>query len=224
VDWRVAHRSHRAPRIRRIDNQLRGRAGRQGDPGSSRFYLSLQDDLPAHLRGERMQNLMMRLGMEEDVRSIQADHAPYSEGAGAVEAQNFEARKHLLEYDDVNNKQRQTVYGMRRGLLEGLDRGQGLEMVQASRPAVCGHPAASENKHPDTWEMAESAQRYPDAVWLQDRSHRALQPESRRDHQRHLRPAAAEVSGEGRLVGRTQRHAERMVMLQVIDNQWKTTC
>src|SRR5262249_20449263 len=107
---------------RRIDNQLRGRAGRQGDPGSSRFYLSLQDDLLRIFGGERMQNLMLRLGMEEDVpiesklitRRIQ-------KAQEAVEAQNFEARKHLLEYDDVNNKQRQTVYGMRRGLLEGVD-------------------------------------------------------------------------------------------------------
>ena len=97
---------------RRIDNQLRGRAGRQGDPGSSRFFLSLQDDLLRIFGGERMQNLMLRLGMEEDVpiesrmitnRILKAQEA--------VEAQNFEARKHLLEYDDVNNKQRQAVYG-----------------------------------------------------------------------------------------------------------------
>ena len=107
---------------RRIDNQLRGRAGRQGDPGSSRFYLSLQDDLLRIFGGDRMQRLMLRLGMEEDVpiesklitkRILKAQEA--------VEAQHFEARKHLLEYDDVNNKQRQAVYGMRRQLLEGME-------------------------------------------------------------------------------------------------------
>jgi preprotein translocase subunit SecA len=100
---------------RRIDNQLRGRAGRQGDPGSSRFFLSLQDDLLRIFGGERMQNLMLRLGMEEDVpiesKLITKRIAKAQE---AVEAQNFEARKHLLEYDDVMNKQRQAVYGMRR--------------------------------------------------------------------------------------------------------------
>src|SRR6201999_4662611 len=110
----------------------RGRAGRQGDPGSSRFYLSLQDDLMRIFGGERMQNLMLRLGMEEDVpiesRMITKRIAKAQE---AVEAQNFEARKHLLEYDDVNNKQRQAVYGMRRGLLEGVDqKDRILDMVR----------------------------------------------------------------------------------------------
>src|SRR6201998_1195969 len=108
---------------RRIDNQLRGRAGRQGDPGSSRFYLSLEDDLLRIFGGERMQNLMLKLGMEEDVpiesRMISKRIAAAQK---AVEVQNFEARKHLLEYDDVMNKQREAVYGVRRGLLEGLDK------------------------------------------------------------------------------------------------------
>ena len=100
---------------RRIDNQLRGRAGRQGDPGSSRFFLSLQDDLLRIFGGERMQNLMLRLGMEEDV-PIESSLITkrIAKAQEAVEAQNFEARKHLLEYDDVMNKQRQAVYGMRR--------------------------------------------------------------------------------------------------------------
>ncbi len=107
---------------RRIDNQLRGRAGRQGDPGGSRFYLSLQDDLMRIFGGERMQNLMLRLGMEEDV-PIESKMISKRIAAAqkAVEAQNFAARKHLIEYDDVMNKQRQAVYGMRRQLLEGKE-------------------------------------------------------------------------------------------------------
>ena len=107
---------------RRIDNQLRGRAGRQGDPGSARFYLSLQDDLMRIFGGQRMQNLMLRLGMEEDV-PIEAKMISKRIAAAqkAVEAQNFASRKHILEYDDVMNKQRQAVYGMRRALLEGED-------------------------------------------------------------------------------------------------------
>ena len=107
---------------RRIDNQLRGRAGRQGDPGSSRFYLSLEDDLMRIFAKEWVSNLLQRLGMEEGVpiesklisRRIEAAQK-------AVEAQNFESRKHLLEYDDVMNKQREAVYGLRRQLLEGID-------------------------------------------------------------------------------------------------------
>src|SRR5205814_3829415 len=107
---------------RRIDNQLRGRSGRQGDPGSSRFYLSLQDDLLRIFGGEKMQNLMLKLGMEEDM-PIESKLITKRIAAAqkAVEAQNFEARKHLLEYDDVMNKQRQYIYGMRCQLLEGVE-------------------------------------------------------------------------------------------------------
>src|ERR1022692_2019827 len=117
---------------RRIDNQLRGRAGRQGDPGSSRFFLSLQDDLLRIFGGEKMQNLMLRLGMEEDV-PIESKMITnrIRKAQEAVEAQNFEARKHLLEYDDVNNKKRQTVYGLRRQLLEGVEQKQRvMDMMQ----------------------------------------------------------------------------------------------
>src|SRR5579862_1543837 len=110
---------------RRIDNQLRGRAGRQGDPGSARFYLSLQDDLMRIFVGQRMQNLMLKLGMEEDVPiESKMITGRIRKAQEAVEAQNFAARKHILEYDDVMNKQRQAVYGMRRALLEGQDQKQ----------------------------------------------------------------------------------------------------
>src|SRR5206468_9946320 len=107
---------------RRIDNQLRGRAGRQGDPGSSRFYLSLEDDLMRIFAKQWVSTLLQRLGMEEGVpiesrlisRRIEAAQK-------AVEAQNFESRKHVLEYEDVMNKQRVAVYGLRKELLEGVD-------------------------------------------------------------------------------------------------------
>ena len=107
---------------RRIDNQLRGRAGRQGDPGSSRFYLSLEDDLLRIFAGERISSIMHKLGMEEGVPIESRLISKRIEAAQkAVEAQNFESRKHLLEYDDVMNKQRETIYGLRRQLLEGSD-------------------------------------------------------------------------------------------------------
>jgi preprotein translocase subunit SecA len=107
---------------RRIDNQLRGRSGRQGDPGSSRFYLSLEDDLMRIFGGDRLMGWMERLGMEEGVpiehgmvtRSIERAQKQ-------VEGRNFEARKHLLEYDDVMNKQRASVYTLRRSILEGRE-------------------------------------------------------------------------------------------------------
>ncbi|MGZ5448348.1 MAG: preprotein translocase subunit SecA [Thermoanaerobaculia bacterium] len=107
---------------RRIDNQLRGRSGRQGDPGSSRFYLSLEDDLMRIFGGDRIMGLMERLGMEEGVPIEHGMVTRAIERAQKqVEGRNFEARKHLLEYDDVMNKQRESIYTLRRSILEGRE-------------------------------------------------------------------------------------------------------
>jgi preprotein translocase subunit SecA len=110
---------------RRVDNQLRGRAGRQGDPGASRFYLSLEDDLMRIFAREWVSTLLQRLGMEEGVPIESRMISKRIEAAQkAVETQNFESRKHVLEYDDVMNKQREAVYGLRRQLMEGIDQKQ----------------------------------------------------------------------------------------------------
>ncbi len=141
---------------RRIDNQLRGRAGRQGDPGSSRFFLSLQDDLLRIFGGERMQNLMLRLGMEEDVPiESKLITKRIATAQKAVEAQNFEARKHLLEYDDVMNKQRQAVYGMRRAVARrrGPERARHGDGARASSSSFIDM-RCPEDTHPDTWDLA----------------------------------------------------------------------
>jgi preprotein translocase subunit SecA len=107
---------------RRIDNQLRGRAGRQGDPGSSRFFLSLEDDLMRIFAGDRVKALMQRLGMEKGVAIESKMVSKRIEGAQkSVEGRNFESRKHLLEYDDVMNRQRETIYSLRRQLMEEPD-------------------------------------------------------------------------------------------------------
>jgi preprotein translocase subunit SecA len=121
----IATERHEA---RRIDNQLRGRAGRQGDPGSSRFYLSLEDDLMRIFGSDRISGLMQRLGMEEGVPIEHGMVTRAIERAQKqVEAQNFSVRKHLLEYDDVMNKQRENIYALRRELLEGKVRFEGEE-------------------------------------------------------------------------------------------------
>jgi preprotein translocase subunit SecA len=139
---------------RRIDNQLRGRAGRQGDPGSSRFFLSLEDDLLRIFGGDRVKALMYRLGMTEGVPIESRMISKRIENAQmSREAQNFEARKHLLEYDDVMNKQRETIYSIRRSALEGKDQKQyamgvaeeiAMELVNNSCPA---------NEHPEKWNI-----------------------------------------------------------------------
>src|SRR3989440_5480584 len=107
---------------RRIDNQLRGRAGRQGDPGSSRFYLSLDDDLMKRFASERVANMMARLGLEEDVPIESRIVSKTIESAqGRVEGFNFDLRKRVVEFDDVINKQRETIYAERDKVLRNED-------------------------------------------------------------------------------------------------------
>ena len=208
---------------RRIDNQLRGRAGRQGDPGSSRFFLSLQDDLLRIFGGERMQNLMLRLGMEEDV-PIESGMITKRIAAAqkAVEAQNFEARKHLLEYDDVMNKQRQAVYAMRRQLLEGREQKERvLEMSRGVIGAVVDQ-MCPEGARPDNWDLAgvqtEMLSRFGARVLPQDLGGMtAVQIEEEL-----LRRTVDLYQAKEDLVGAPLlREAERNIMLHVIDDQWK---
>jgi preprotein translocase subunit SecA len=139
---------------RRVDNQLRGRSGRQGDPGSSRFYLSLEDDLLRIFGSERIQRIMDRLGMEE---GEPIEHKLVTRAIGTaqkrVETRNFEIRKHLLEYDDVMNKQREIVYGLRREVLEGESQEETvLEWIEELADGVVGRYAAAD-AHPEDWDL-----------------------------------------------------------------------
>ncbi|HKW98205.1 MAG TPA: preprotein translocase subunit SecA [Bryobacteraceae bacterium] len=208
---------------RRIDNQLRGRAGRQGDPGSSRFYLSLQDDLLRIFGGERMQNLMLRLGMEEDVpiesRLISKRIAAAQK---AVEVQHFEARKHLLEYDDVMNKQRQAVYGMRRQLLEGTDQKQRvLDMVRGALGAFIDI-RCPEGSHPDTYDLAgfrnDVLSQFGHKIELAEVT--GLQREAIEELVNE-QLAHKYQQKEDLLGADLMRQSERWIMLKVIDDQWK---
>jgi preprotein translocase subunit SecA len=156
----IASERHEA---RRIDNQLRGRAGRQGDPGSSRFYLSLEDDLMRIFGSDRIAGLMQRLGMEEGVPIEHRMVTKAIERAQKqVESNNFSIRKHLLEYDDVMNKQRESVYGLRRELLEGsikIDEDEpvdirGYLMVLAEELAqTTVERYADEDDDPEEWDL-----------------------------------------------------------------------
>jgi preprotein translocase SecA subunit len=139
---------------RRIDNQLRGRAGRQGDPGSSRFYLSLEDDLMRIFGADRIQGIMSRLGMEEGVPIEHGLVTRAIENAQKkVEAHNFDIRKHLLEYDDVMNKQREVIYNQRREVLKGEDLKQEvLEMAQGLSDEILARYGDKE-LHPSDWDL-----------------------------------------------------------------------
>ena len=141
---------------RRIDNQLRGRAGRQGDPGSSRFFLSLEDDLMRIFGGERVKQLMFRLGMTEGVPIESKLISSRIENAQkSVEAQNFDARKHLLEYDDVMNKQRETIYAIRRSALEGKDQRDYVLGIAEDVALELVNTYCPKEQHPGQWNTAQ---------------------------------------------------------------------
>ena len=208
---------------RRIDNQLRGRAGRQGDPGSSRFYLSLQDDLMRIFGGERMQNLMLRLGMEEDV-PIESGliSKRIAKAQEAVEAQNFASRKHLLEYDDVMNKQRQAVYSMRRGLLEGKDQKERVVEIIEGIVGASMDRRCPERTHPSQFDLTGLQSDILSAFGVK------VNPEdlgqmSGPEIEEHVKALLTKRYQEKEdLIGpEAMREAERIIMLQVIDNQWK---
>ena len=211
---------------RRIDNQLRGRAGRQGDPGASRFYLSLEDDLMRIFAKEWVSTLLQRLGMEEGVpiesrmitRRIEAAQK-------AVEGQHFEARKHLLEYDDVMNKQREAVYGLRRQLLEGLEQ---KELIQQDyvRDILGGllDKYAAENVHIEDWDIAGLKNEVFTRFGV-DMLAEGVQPDKL--NRQELGDAIfakllERYDAKEQLIGPdAMRHHERIVMLSVLDQLWK---
>src|SRR5262249_53605971 len=131
---------------RRIDNQLRGRSGRQGDPGSSRFYLSLEDDLMRIFGAERITGLMERLGMEEDVPiEHPLINRAIENAQKKVEGHNFDIRKNLLEYDDVMNQQRKTIYALRRQILEGRYAPEPTEEEKKQGKTAAGGPVPEQS-------------------------------------------------------------------------------
>jgi preprotein translocase subunit SecA len=212
---------------RRVDNQLRGRAGRQGDPGSSRFYLALEDDLMRiFIAKEWISNLLQRLGMEEGVPIESKMMTRRVETAQkTVEAQHFESRKHLLEYDDVMNKQREAVYGLRRRLLEGVE--QKDLILEDYVSAILGdllEEFTPEKAHADDWNIKG----LKDAIFTRfgvDFLAEGVKPETL--NRAELGDAIFDklkerYDAKEKLIGPdAMRHHERMIMLSVLDQQWK---
>ncbi|MGA2745787.1 MAG: preprotein translocase subunit SecA [Candidatus Sulfotelmatobacter sp.] len=211
---------------RRIDNQLRGRAGRQGDPGSSRFYLALEDDLMRIFAKEWISNLLQKLGMEEGVPIESKMISRRIETAQkAVEGQHFESRKHLLEYDDVMNKQREAVYGLRRRLLEGTDQKDLiLEDYVSAILAELIEEYCPAKAHASDWNIKG----LKDAVFTRfgvdflaegvkaDELNRQELGDAIFDKLKERYDAKEKLIGP-----EAMRHHERMIMLSVIDQQWK---
>ncbi len=228
----IATERHEA---RRIDNQLRGRAGRQGDPGSSRFYLSLEDDLMRIFGSDRISGLMQRLGMEE---GVPIEHKMVTNAIARaqkqVEAQNFSVRKHLLEYDDVMNKQRESVYSLRRELLEGnihlteeeqVDTREYLlalaqELLEGTVERYAGQQVDVEDRDFDALQTAISEIYGVEPGELEAIELESLSADAINDELWALVLKKYE-SKEGLIPVEILRRVERDIMLQIVDAQWK---
>jgi preprotein translocase subunit SecA len=210
---------------RRIDNQLRGRAGRQGDPGETRFFLSFEDDLMRVFGGERMRGIMDRLRIDEDTPIESRMVTRQIEGAQSrVEGHNFDTRRHVVEYDDVMNKQREVIYGERRKILEGTDtRSNLLDMIE--RVVGMDVPLYCEGRSRDGWDL--------EALWNRLRQLGPIAPVETVDLDS-LGGSVEEVTETlvGELVAlyeekeqeygaELMRLVEQRVMLQVIDEKWQ---
>jgi preprotein translocase subunit SecA len=208
---------------RRVDNQLRGRSGRQGDPGASRFYLSLEDDLMRIFASDRLQNIMRRLGMEE---GVPIEHRMVSRAIERaqkqVEERNFETRKHLLEYDDVMNRQREEIYRLRREILAGRRaKDEVLGLAEMILDYLLGRHMA-EDKDPSEWDLP--------ALDLDLKEYYGLEPgtldlsgKTREEVREELFRALRESyeRKETLLGSETMRLHEKFVRLQIVDQQWK---
>ena len=213
---------------RRVDNQLRGRAGRQGDPGASRFYLSLEDDLMRIFAREWVSGLLQRLGMEEGVPIESGMISKRIEAAQkAVETQNFESRKHVLEYDDVMNKQREAVYGLRKQLMEGVDQKQLItEDYTSTVLSNVLDEHAPEKALPTEWKTEELFNQLHDIFGVRfDDGPNKIDMNAVTRHElgetifEHLR---ARYDIKEQILSATQmRYHERIVMLSVLDGLWK---
>ena len=212
---------------RRIDNQLRGRAGRQGDPGSSRFYLSLEDDLMRIFVTDRISSVMQSLGMEEGVPIESKLITRQIERAqGEVEGRNFSIRKHLLEYDDVMNSQRQEIYRFRRELLEGQDQQDYIRGLAADIAVEFLDAYVSAAVDPEEWQLDQLTihlQRvfgrepppHVDELSRPELEERILE-DIRKTYERKEQELAETTGSED-----SMRWFERSIVLQIIDQQWK---
>ena len=208
---------------RRIDNQLRGRAGRQGDPGSSRFYLSLEDDLMRIFGSDRISGLMLKLGMEEGVPIEHGMVTKSIERAQRqVEAQNFAVRKHLLEYDDVMNKQRKAIYEMRRTILEGKN---ARDRVLALADEVLDWYLESytpDSQEPDKWNVSGLQIALKETFGIEapvDQLNTMGRVEMAETFRQRARTAYEEK--ERTIGAEAMVFHQRMIMLQIVDSQWK---
>jgi preprotein translocase subunit SecA len=210
---------------RRIDNQLRGRSGRQGDGGSSRFYLSLEDDLMRIFGGERVRMIMERVGMEEGVPIEHKYTTRAIENAQKkVEAHHFDIRKHLLEFDDVMNKQREVIYSQRRFILSGEELKESVQDMVAEVVEEMVARFTDERTFYEEWDIPA----FIDALWGQFGIRFSFEsmPEKERTQEGLTEYILATVQQayeqkEATVSPEVMRELEKFVMIQAVDGQWK---
>jgi len=211
---------------RRIDNQLRGRSGRQGDPGSSRFYLALEDDLLRIFGGERITGIMEKLGLEEGEPIEHNLISKAIENAQAkVEGHNFDIRKQLLEYDDVMNQQREVIYRQRREALKGGDlKSSFMDMIHEKAEEIA-HEFADESMHPEDWDLKglSKAAFKQFNFRLNSFDSDTLDSLTTKRLAQLIYDSALKIYDEKEAVIGTEdfRHLERIIMLQTVDSLWK---
>ena len=210
---------------RRIDNQLRGRAGRQGDPGQTQFFISLEDDLMRLFGGERIQGLMNKMGMSEDAIAAGMLSRSIENAQKKVESRNFEIRKYVLQYDNVMNKQREVIYDQRRKVLFGEDiRDYIMEMMEDIVKTTI-QPITIASKYPEEWDfdmLGENLKQitgtFSGLSYTEDEKLSLTEDKLTEDaltvfHQ--MYEAKEEEIGKDRM-----REVERMILLRVVDNHW----
>lgn len=215
---------------RRIDNQLRGRAGRQGDPGSSRFFLSLEDDLMRIFASERVSNLMLKLGMEEGVPIEHRMVSKSIENAQKkVEGHNFEIRKHLLEYDDVMNKQREIIYEHRSMVLGAEDLSSEIQEMMTDTIESLVDTYCPEEQYAEEWDMDGFVEQVHGQFGLdflrpeelKEMGRDGVKEEVKEHVQQAYKDKETRSAEEQGVTSEMFRYLEKMVLLQVIDQQWK---
>ena len=209
---------------RRIDNQLRGRAGRQGDPGTSRFFISLEDELMRLFGSDRLMAMVEKIGMDDDTPIEHKMLSKSIEGAQKkVEGKNFSIRKHVLQYDDVMNKQREIIYKERRNVLEGEDvHSEILDMIDKTIDKVLSY-YIPEGSYPESWDLKALEERFvnifhPDKKVevgnVEDLTKESLKEIIKNEALR-LYDEKEKLVGEERM-----RELERIILLQVVDSKW----
>ncbi|MBQ6439504.1 MAG: preprotein translocase subunit SecA [Mogibacterium sp.] len=212
---------------RRIDNQLRGRSGRQGDPGNTQFFIALEDDLMRLFGGERMQGILERVGMDED-EPLEAGMLSRSieSAQKKVEGKNFGIRKYVLQYDNVMNKQREIIYDQRRMVLNGEDVSGYIKNMTYELIEGIVDPVVMESKYPEEWDikritdgLEQITPNFRGRLKVDDDYMRGLDENKLKDDIKQIFDEMY-AEKEAEIGSEQMREVERMIMLRVVDNRW----